>query len=785
MSIFSRSNLIPAPTGVPMTGDLKKYSNVSLDNKGLGVKDNTDSAINPKIYLYDNNGIAQNSGIDLNINDTNQTHEINFAVKGNVNQTINDSSIIFSTNGKKRVDINGNDVQIGNITTSSQNLFTLTHNGPAVFNTNIYNYTDLFTSFTQTGIITAGNFYFGCDVNENNGVFVIASTTGTAGVTRLYVSGISGSANYLTTFTGITDSVLTGLSNIRTVIYANNIWLAVSASSASRQLWYTTNVLATTGWTQVANTAPFSTTRTIYSGKYINNQFLLTCSGSAIRFSTDGITWQEVIVNGTTYNLRNIVYSPELRRYVVTVLGANVILYYTGTTITTGITFAALNTANIESITLEWSSKLGLFLSRNNTGLYNYSRDGATWSNYTATTVATYAAGSIKWIDDFGGLFIDGNQSQNTNILISRDGFNWTNIPLGTGVGNFTVYNRVNKHIIIAGLGSSANGLIYKDLSPYISIYGDLNNIYSTFNSNTIFNDNIEYRVQTFATTAIDNVIPITSFEKSIISLDTSNSSSSIYMQGTSYNKLGAKFKINKTTSQNNSVLIVGYETCNIITPNITVNSFNFQSAPNSYNIIPAGYFGSFDLTRISNANNGTWLIDNVNIFNVSGVNYTSKSLIINENLTVNGSIISNGRNIPSILKLNDINQTAISIALNDWIQYSEIFINLASVTGGATPAPCTLTILNNLFGSNSINNNFKLSMYIYGTGTETNTINLSTNNGGWGTGNHANYHTNFSPTMQNATSLSVIEPNGIRIDFIYWYNTTTSTLSQWIIRKV
>lgn len=73
--------------------DMKKYVEVDLSSSGIGIKDSNDNNLQPEIYLYNNEGVKQNTGINMNINNTTGKHEVNFIIKGSNKMTINDDGV--------------------------------------------------------------------------------------------------------------------------------------------------------------------------------------------------------------------------------------------------------------------------------------------------------------------------------------------------------------------------------------------------------------------------------------------------------------------------------------------------------------------------------------------------------------------------------------------------------------------------------------------------------------------------------------------------------------------
>lgn len=880
--------------------DMKKYVEVDLSSSGIGIKDSNDNNLEPEIYLYDNEGVKQKTGINMNINNTTGKHEVNFIIKGQTKMIINDdgvtgniqsdlpsqtgqqnkllttngttaswtndlniNSIIsqsnissttgnitadkfyagngtstnpsfsFSTatgqdtglsydfsngvdrlrlntggiiiaefnanqvlnnsrvncqlstqsaiipalnfhfnstntgyageqtnaatdprlwaivNGVQSTELTRTNFNIGLNTSNNTNMKTVNVNGPSNFNTYTPNYSLILTptlscTFDPTG--TASQLLdIAC--NTSNGVYVICSNTTTAGHQRLFVS----EPNNLTTWTAITDSVV-NMSSINSVVFGNGVWACLRTGSQTRQYYYTTDITAKTGWTQVANVAPWSTSRNIQKLKFINNQFVCIDSGSRYRVSNDGINWSlEVTMASVSSACGDIKYSPQLRRYVcVTTLFQ--ILYYDATSLpTTGTNvFTTVNMPNAALQSLEWSPKLGLFVTIATTAgqPFYISKDGINWISPGSLSWFTK---EILWVNDYGGFFMASPQQATNNLAISRDGINWSFVPLSfTAIGNANYYNPITKMFVFSGTDIAH----YRDVNTLFSSYVDTDLIYNTFNSNVRFDDIIEYKTQTITPLLNDSFFTISTFNKPIIRVDTTTADFNIYLQGQQYNnRIGTKFTIIKTMSSNNNIILRGYETCTIISELGYITSFNYQSNPNNYVVIPNNYYGSFDIIRVSDSNNGTWQISNINVYDGSGqkldikyFNYLSGQTIYNLNIS---TLILKSDNI---IEQNTNGAANINIVLDVNLTRSVKFNVI-------------------MFGSDNTtvnNNNFDL---INGTIV-------------WGSSLNT-YSTNFTNFTSSTRNFTWSEPGQIIVQFIYNYDPITPTNSRWIISRL
>lgn len=519
-------------------------------------------------------------------------------------------------NGVQSTELTTTQFNIGLNTSNNTNMKTLNQNGATNFNT----FTPSYSSFLvpQTAIGTIGQSLSGVDFDGTN---YVVSVVGTGVGNKLFVS------SNLSTWTTISDTNSTiNLGNSQ-VQYGNGIWCYLSRTSNTRQLWTTTTPADPASWTQTANVSPWSGNRQTNRLRFINGQFIVLNNNSTIRYSSNGLTWTEYTANGTAYAMNDIAYSPELQRYVI-VCGVDVLLHFSGNTINSSSTFTAITTGVERANGITYSSKLGMFLYHTNINPfqnYFYSRDGINWTSYTNPTSVT-ASNNTIWINDFGGFFLD-MQFNNNNLAISRDGLSFQTIPNNLSLNSVNcVYNSTNKVLLI--VGSSGSWGTYRNLLTDFNNYLDSDNIYNTFNSNVRFADTIEYQSQNITTATGNTHFPVSFFNRSVINFDTSSSNANIYLQGTSYNgRVGMKFKFVKTASTANNVRLHGFETCRLLTPLGNVPSFNAQSSPQTYSILPAGVFGSFDLTRVSDSGNGIWLVDNVMAMDANGTEVAISNL--------------------------------------------------------------------------------------------------------------------------------------------------------------
>lgn len=532
----------------------------------------------------------------------------------------------ITNNGVQNTNFTTTGVNIGLTNVNNTNLKTLTQNGASNFNTFTPSYSSFLTP--QTAIGTIGQSLSGVDFDGTN---YVVSVAGTAAGNRLWVS------SNLSTWTAISDTQI-ALGNSQ-VQYGNGIWCYLSRTSGTRQLW--TSTAPATTWTQIGSVVPWTTTRQANRLRFINGQFIVLNNNSTIRFSSDGLTWTEYTANATAYGMNDIAYSPELQRYVI-VCGTDVLLHFSGNTINSSSTFTAITTGVERANGITYSSKLGMFLYHGNLTPfqnYFYSRDGINWTSYTNATTVT-ASNNTIWINDFGGFFLD-MQFNTSNLAISRDGLSFQLVANNLTLNSVNcVYNSTGKVLLI--VGSSSVWGTFRNLLTDFNNYVDSDNIYNTFNSNIRFADTLEYQSQNITTATGNTHFPVSFFNRSVINFDTSSSNANIYLQGTSYNgRVGMKFKFVKTASTANNVRLHGFETCRLLTPLGNVPSFNAQSSPQTYSILPAGVFGSFDLTRVSDSGNGIWLVDNVMAMDANGTEVAISNLQSAGNLFALGRVLT------------------------------------------------------------------------------------------------------------------------------------------------
>lgn len=510
-----------------------------------------------------------------------------------------------------------NSFEVGRTILNNLAMKTLNANGPSNFNT----FTPSYSSFLlpQTAIGTIAQALSGCDFDGTN---YVVSVSGNVAGNRLWVS------TNLSTWTAITDSQITlGSAQVQ---YGNGIWVYLSrVASQTRQLW--TSTAPATTWTQIDNVAPWTSSGTAQRLKFINGQFIVLFSSSVLRYSSNGTTWTSYSVNGTAYTLNDIAYSPELQRYII-VTGQAATLYFSGNTITNTSLFTA-STTNVETANCcSYSPKYGLFLyhGNGNNQRYYISKDGINWTYYINPTTVTNTNNTI-WINDFGGFFLD-MQFNTSNLAISRDGLSFQTITNNLTMNSVNcVYNSTGKVLLI--VGSSGSWGTFRNLLTDFNNYIDSDNIYNTFNSNIRFADTIQYQQQNIITVSGNNHYTPFSFNRSVINFDTASANANIYLLGSSYpNTAGLRFKIIKNLSSLNNIRIHGYETTLFISERYgLINNFNAQSSPQVYTILDAGYFGSFDLVRYSDAGNGSWGIENLEIYTNTGIKISNSTLFLDK----------------------------------------------------------------------------------------------------------------------------------------------------------
>jgi hypothetical protein len=563
--------------------------------------------------LLANSGLANNTTPALIFHNDSSTT----GFSGQRTNASTDPRLWAIVSGVQATELTPTQFNVGLTNANNTNLKTLNQNGPSNFNAYTPNDNLVILPVTTALNGSATGSYFDCDFDATTGVYAYCNNTTTAGVARIQMTT---NPNDLSNWTALTNSnfALINLTNVRSLCFGNGIWACMSHTGGTRQLyWSSTANALNTAWNQVPSTASWTSTRTLNRLRFVNGVFVTLDSASRYRSSTDCVTWTgEVNINAGSFSLTDITYSPELQRYII-VTNAGNIFYFTGSSLpTTNNVWTQVTQSGIASNFIVWSPKLSMFLGQNPaTFAFNWSRDGINWNSYTPS--GTWATIQIcRWVNDYGGFFIGGVNQTTNNVAISRDGLNWTQFSVLNGAVNSLLYNPVAKMFAFFGTTTLAR---YKDNATFITNYITNDNIYNTFNSNTRFNDVIEYQNQVITPVSGDNHYTISTFRRPEVVFDTSAVNANIYLQGSSFNgRVGCKFKFIKSNS-NHNVRIHAYETTTIISPTGNITSFNAQSSPQTYSIIPAGYFGSFELTRISDSGNGVWIIDNVDVYDSAG----------------------------------------------------------------------------------------------------------------------------------------------------------------------
>jgi len=579
------------------------------------------SFTNTKLLI--NTGSTTNPGLIFN------STAVNTGFSGDVS-----NNLYTLTAGSINTTHTNNSFEVGRTNLNNTNTRILNQNGPSNFNTFTPTYTNIINTQITSGR-TDGN-YFNIDYNPTTGVYIAGTNGSGAGIVRIAVSG----ANNLTSWTTYNDTTF-AFGNMRLVAYGPtpNIWVVGTGSSVTANFLYSTN---TTTWTSVGSAAPFNTARAYSRLKWINGQFVGLTTASNVVFSSDGINWTLRQINATSYTLQDIVYSSELRMYVITTTSAAV-LYFNdtaGTGITSTTTFTAQTTNVYASNAVAWSPKVSMFIIQNTSVATQWasSSDGINWRTYT-TTALNANNGRLEWINDFGGLFVGCQAATNANCIVSRDGITWTQINLTISGQSRGFYYNYSQKVFVFGLDAN---LTFKNALTDFNNYIDSDAIYNTFNSNIRFSDVIEYQNQAITPVSGNNHFTVSQFNRPEVVFDTTNTNANIYLQGASFaGRVGTKFKFVKIATTTNNVRLHGFETCRLLTPLANVPSFNAQSSPLTYSILPAGVYGSFDLTRISDSGNGIWLVDNIMAMDANGTEVKISNLQTAGALFANGQVLT------------------------------------------------------------------------------------------------------------------------------------------------
>lgn len=549
-------------------------------------------------------------------------------------------------NGVQSTELTPTQFNIGLNNNNNTNMKTLNHNGASNFNS----YNQIYQPIVQNQ--TAATGYSGpvnvrsvCTDGTN---YVFTTGTTTAGQVRVAVT-----SNF-TSFTQFNDTPIP-LASVTQSDFGNGYFVVLQTTSITRNYCFSTSANVLTTWTRVDNATPWAISTQVNFVRFLNGQFLCGTNNGNLRFCTNpslASNWTEVDITPTQSDgLFDIAYSPQLRTYVIVTSTSRI--WYWVDTLNTGITaassFISVNVHRSKGIT--WSPKLSMFLMQDdttggtplNTNRFSYSKNGTTWTTYISSVQnfsGAAATGGLSWINDYGVFMVTQSLSGNNQYAFSRDGINWSftqnNISM-TSINS--LYDSINKRLVC--ISTTTTPITFKNLSTEYASYVDPDALYNTFNSNVRFDDVMEYKNQVITTSSSDNHYTVSSLNKSEIIVDTTNANFNLYLQGASFNgRVGTKFKIIKNNN-NNNVRIHGYETTTLISPTGNVSSFNAQSSPQVYSIISAGYFGSFEISRVSDSSNGVWVIDNVDVYDSTGTVRQIGNLNIAGNLTVNGTIIN------------------------------------------------------------------------------------------------------------------------------------------------
>lgn len=659
--------------------------------------------------------------------------------------------------GVQATELTPTQFNIGLTNSNNTNLKTLNQNGSSNFNTFTPTYTNIInTQITST--LTSGNWY-NIDYNPTTGVYIAGSNGSGAGIVRIAVSA----PNNLTSWTTYNDTTF-ALGNIRHVAYGPtpNIWVVGTGSSTTGNFYYSTDTI---NWTNVGTGAPFASARVYNRLKWINGQFIGLTNGSILVYSNNGTTWTSRVINGTSYTLQDIVYSSEISMYVITTT-SGAVLYFNdtaGTGITASTTFTAQTTNVYASNAVSWSPKLSMFIIQNASVATQWasSSDGINWRTYT-TTALNGVNSRIEWVPDFGGLFVACQAATNSNSIVSRDGLSWTQIPLTISGQTRGFYYNSSQKVYVFGLDGN---LTFKNASTDFSNYIDSDNIYNSFNSNTRYIDTIEYQSQTITCVSGNNHFTPSQFNRSVVNFDTTATNANIYLQGASFNgKVGMRYRIRKEASTLYNVRIHGYETCRLITPYGEVASFNSQSTPLSYSIIPAGYYGSFELTRVNDTSNGLWVVDNVNVYDNSGNHREINNLSVAGDLSVVGTInLTGDLNYVGNPRMSSFEMRTVAVYDADINVPHFLGCYCDQLLGGGN---IVITLKN--LGVNGEGKTF----YLFRTEGTTNPVQITNDSGidallqYW---NNVNKAEAITPVINGGTYIVINSAGGVNVNYSWW----------------
>jgi hypothetical protein len=490
------------------------------------------------------------------------------------------NNIAITTGGVEKVDIN----------TISTELRGVPQTTPA----------QLIQPFTQSSsqsISTTSRPLTSIAQNDTTGTYIICNN---ASVTARIFRSIDNGDNWTALGTG------TGLTiQCQDVVYGNGIWVVTQFASAVNNIRYSTD--DGLNWL-----TPTTVNRSNRNVKFINGQFM-TLHNGAIRTTTDGITWVDPVNLTGGGQLNDVAYSPTLQRYVF-VSSSNNVVIINSNTISPTPTFTNV-AVSFNANRIAYSPKLEMFVCQQDILPFNFqvSYDGTNWISIDPPTARN--SFDIIWVNDFGGFFLAGSSSFE-EVDWSYDGFTWFNATLTDNMRLRSLHYNSTTKILLACNISNTGGipLFYSKSTLTQNPFFD-GSFVNDITGQLVINNTTRITPQTLTTGRYS----VNSFNKSTIECNTTSGNIDIELNGTNFSgKVGTTFKVRKTISSANAVRLVGSAiTTRVLSPLGEVALFDNGST--AIDLIPATFFGSFDLVRVSDTSGGTWYVNHM-IYDANGV---------------------------------------------------------------------------------------------------------------------------------------------------------------------
>ena len=322
----------------------------------------------------------------------------------------------------------------------------------------------LSVAFTESAVWVTQNPQFGTSdiqsVAYGNNLWVAVGAGGTLRTSTNSTSWITQTSQF-------------GTSQINSVFYGNGVWVAVGSGGTLR-----TSTDVTTWTTRTSNFG----TSAITSAAYANGLFVAVGAGATLRTSTDAVTWTTRVSNFGTSDIRSVaVYADNLW-----VAGGNGGALRTSTDATTWVTQTSTFSTNILSVTYG----NGIWVAGGDLGTLRTSTDAITW----VTRTSNFGTSAINSVGYATGLWYASGASG--TLRTSTDAITWVTQTSNFGTTNINSAAYGNNVWIIGGVG------------------GTLRTSANTAGTQYIDTADIQYSIDSGTTwvtqTVVDTVSPIT-----------------------------------------------------------------------------------------------------------------------------------------------------------------------------------------------------------------------------------------------------------------------------------